>query len=150
MFEAEPYLASGSFFQLAATCPFKDTFFIFKPGETSRNQPARAHRPGNPVGLFGLRYARIRSLRSARFWPAHAGQNLAYRRPLREISPGKRTTKRIRHMGCAVRFGSSGFGTKKVNGIRQKKKLFSILIDSLRFHSLRALLFSAFGGFGFV
>jgi hypothetical protein len=53
-------------------------------------------------------------------------------------------------MGCAVRFGSSGFGTKKVNGISQKKRLFSILIDSLRFHSLRALLFSAFGGFGFV
>ena len=46
-------------------------------------------------------------------------------------------------MGCAVRFGSSGFGTKKVNGISQKKRLFSILIDSLRFHSLRALLFSA-------
>ena len=99
---------------------------------------------------LGLRFARIRSLRSATLRLANARRNVVGRRPLREISPGKRTTKRIRHMGCAVRFGSSGFGTKKVNGIRQKKKLFSILIDSLRFHSLRALLFSAFGGFGFV
>ena len=82
LFEAEPFLASGSIIQLASTRPCRDTFYDSKPGETSRNKPARTHRPKNPVGLFGLRFARSRSLRSARFGLVDARPNLAGRRPL--------------------------------------------------------------------
>jgi hypothetical protein len=68
-------------------------------------------------GGLGVQLARARFTQIG-FAPVGLSQ-LRMQGPLREISPGKRTTKRIRHMGYTVRLGSSGFG-KKSKVIRQK------------------------------